>query len=500
MSAVRRYLVLLALCGCVDCGTPPAEPGPDALTVLLPRDAEQLDPRFVADPYGLKITRLLFDSLITIDPRTLEVVPELAESFQWTSDTRLEVRLRPGLKFSDGSALDSDDVVATFEGVVDPELGSIYAGSYQRIQQVLATSPTELVFTLDAPHATFITDLEIPIVREEDARRRIALEGEDAPVGSGAYVLAERRAGRIVLEANPHWHGGEPAHARVVLLAVRDDNTRALRMLAGAGDVAINAVPPLLIPMFEEDSDFVVSSAPGVGTSYLGFNTESALLGDLRVRRAIAHAIDRETLVATELEGRANLTESWIPAGHWASMELPRTEFDPALSRRLLDEAGVRGATLILRTSADRARLSIARAIASMLEDVGLRVRVRPSEVATMIDDLNGGRFDLTLLQVPEVFEPHLLNWFFASSHIPSAEHRGANRWRLRDEIVDRALEEGRQTSDINRRIEAYAIVQRRLQATLPVFPLWQEETVVVRRRTAQVDVPRDGRLGTLAR
>ena len=135
-----------------------------------------------------------------------------------------------------------------------------------------------------------------------------------------------------------------------------------------------------------------------------------------------------------------------------------------------------------------------------MLRGVGVETRVRRSEVATRIEDLNEGHFDLTRLQVPEVFEPHVLNWFFASSHIPEGGQRGANRWRLRDEIVDEALERGRSTSVLGARRDAYAAIQRRLQERLPVFPLWQEETVVVNRRGVDLDVPRDGRLGVLAR
>lgn len=472
----------------------------DALTVLLPREAEQLDPRFVADPYGLKVSRLLFGSLVTIDPRTLEVVPDLAESIAQPSETEFVVTLREGLRFSDGSTLDARDVVATFEGIVDPALGSLYAGTYRRIAEVRAIDARHVRFTLDAPHATFLTDLEVPIVRAEDAHRRIAELDGPPPIGAGPYVVRSRSAGRIRLEANPHWYGGVPLHPRVLLLVVRDDNTRALRLTAGAGDVAINAIPSLLIPMFEEDPRFEVRSAPGVGTTYLGFNMDAGPLADVRVRTAIAMAIDRATLIATELGGRGEIANSWIPAGHWADVEVDPLPFEPERARQLLRDAGATNLVLTLRTPTDRGRLSIARAIAGMLREVGVEVRVRPSETATLIADLNAGRFDLTLLQVPEVFEPHLLDWFFDSARIPEHGQRGANRWRLRDAAVDAALERGRAHSAIEARRAAYAEVLARLSAELPVFPLWHDDTVVVARRGIVIDVPRDGRLGVLAR
>ena len=112
------------------------------------RDAEQLDPRFVGDPYGLRVSRLLFGSLVTIDPRTLEVIPDLAESVEVLSPTRFEVRLREGLRFSDGTPLDARDVIATFEGVVDPKLQSRYAQNYRRIAEMQVPNPRTILFIL----------------------------------------------------------------------------------------------------------------------------------------------------------------------------------------------------------------------------------------------------------------------------------------------------------------------------------------------------------------
>jgi peptide/nickel transport system substrate-binding protein len=294
-------------------------------------------------------------------------------------------------------------------------------------------------------------------------------------------------------------------------LIIRDDNTRALRLLAGAGDLAVDAVPPLLVPLFERDDRFEVRSAPGVGTAYLGFHMEAEPFDDARVRRAIAHAIDRDTLIEVKLGGRARLARGWVPPGHWAYEEdVPVYDYDPARARALLDEAGLRDpdgdgpaprASIALRTSTDRFRLSLARAIAAMLRDVGLEVEVRPSETATLIADLNRGRFQLTLLQVPEVFEPHVLSWFFGSDRIPEAGRvEGANRWRLRSPELDAALERGRASHDRDERIAAYRDVQRILATALPVAPLWHEDvTAVIAPDARAYDVPRDGRLGTLA-
>jgi peptide/nickel transport system substrate-binding protein len=498
--------LLSVLVICLGCARAP-ERDPDALVIMLPRDAEQLDPRFVGDPYGLRVSRLLFASLVTIDPRTLEVIPDLAESVEPKSPTEFLVKLKPNLSFSDGSALDAEDVVATFEGVVDPTLRSRYAHTYGRIAEMQVLDRLTVLFVLREPHATFLTDLELPIVRSEDAHRRIATPKDPFPVGAGPYRLVKRDLGVLELRANSRWHRGRPLHPSLRLVVIRDDNTRALRMLAGEGDLAIASIPPLLLPMFEQDDRFETRSAPGISTMYLGFQTQSDKLGDVRVRQAIGHAIDRALLVRTKYHGLARLTDSWIPNGHWAAAEgLPTHAFDPARATALLDEAGfvdppgnAPRMTLVLRTTSERFRQSVARAIAAMLRDVGIEVDVRPSEAATLISDLNRGRFEITLLQVPEVIEPHVLSWFFDSSRIPGPETEGANRWRYTNASLDALFELGRTRIEREERRAAYQAAQRLLARDLPVLPLWQPDTVAVVRRGSDFDVPRDGRFGTLA-
>lgn len=476
-----------------------------ALTVLLPRDIQQIDPRYVSDAYGLKLSRLLFASLVRIDPQTLEPVLDLAESIQVVSEREYRVQLRPGLRFSDGSSLDADDVLATYRSLLDPALRTRYASSYQMIERVSAQGPCTLTFALRGPHASFVTDLEFPILRAEDASRRVSVEGGARPVSSGPYVLVQRQPGSVLLGPNPHWYAGAPHIPHVRMLVVHDDNTRALRLLSGAADFTLNGVPPGLTPLFTSRPQFAVESAQGIGTTYLGINTRAPELSDVRVRRALAHAIDRSALIAAKFQGRAEPAASFVPSGHWAfATDTPSYAFDPERARALLDEAGLTGsprARWVLRVSSERFRVSIARAVAAMLGDVGIAVSVQPTETATMLSDLDRGHFQLTLLQFSEVIEPHVLSWFFASDRIPGQGREGLNRWRISDPVLDAAFERGRRSLDRAERKAAYAEVQHILAAQLPVVPLWHESVVAVRAQGAPViQVPRDGRFTTLAR
>jgi peptide/nickel transport system substrate-binding protein len=492
-------LVLLVLCACATqakVDAPSAAP-----VVILPREPEQLDPRYVGDAYGLKVTRLLHASLVRVDPFTLEPVPELAEEIQVESPVRYRVRLRPGLAFSDGTALDAQDVVATFRALVDPKVKSRFVSTFARIRSVQAETAREVVFELDAPHATFLTDLEMPVLRSEDAY--IPAQAGRLPLGAGAYRLAERETGTLILRENRHYHAGPIAHPELKLIVIHDDNTRALRMLAGGGDLALNTIPPLLLPLFDRPG-FRVQSEHGAGTTYIGVNLAFPALADRRVRQAIAHAIDRASLVRHKLFGRAALASSWIAPAHWAyTSDTPRYDFDLERARALMREArpDAEPLALTLRTSSDRAVISMARAIASMLREIGIDLDVRPSEGATLLADLARGRFQLSLLQSPEVVEPHVLSWFFASERIPlPGKREGANRWRIHNAALDAALERGRATVERSARVEAYHEVQRLLASELPVIPLWHEDVVAVTsERLSDFRVPRDARFGTLA-
>jgi len=513
---VRSRHALICVClslavmwlGFAGCGEPSAAARLRAgrgFTLLLPRDIQQFDPRFVSDAYGHKLSRLLFASLVRIEPETLEPVPDLAEKVELVSEVEYRATLRPGLRFSDGSALTSEDVVATYQSVVDPRLHTRYASSYQRIARVWAPDERTVVFQLSGPHASFLCDLELPILRAEDAMRRVDVDTAGSPAASGPYVLLARHPGSLSLGPNPHWYAGTPRVPYVSMLVVHDDNTRALRLLSGAADYTLGAVPPGLLPLFSRDTGFAVESATGIGTTFLGINMQVPGLSDVRVRKAIALAIDRRALIRAKYYGRAEPASSFVPKGHWAyAADTPSYDYDPAQARALLDAAGLTGeprAHWVLRCGSERSRVSVVRAVAAMLADVGISVHVQPSETATLLTDLDRGHFELTLLQFPELIEPHVLSWVFASEHIPGDGREGLNRWRLRDVSIDRELEVGRLHSDRQTRQRAYRSVQHRLAELLPVVPLWHDAVVAVRTQAApQLRVPRDGRFTQLAR
>ncbi len=481
----------------------------DAPVLLLEREVQTLDPRFVTDPVSLRITRLLHAGLMRVDPGRLDVVPDLAENWRWEGPRNLRVTLRAGLHFSDGTPLGARDVAATFDGLVDPALGSRYAVTYRRIVRVEVLDERTVRFVLRTPHAPLLADLEIPILPARFSRTPLGSTADEV-VGAGPYRLVGSRRGALRLQANPHWWGPPPKWSELAAVTVRDAASRVLRFRAGAADLAVGNVPPVLLPALSGRSDLRVRAAPGARTLYVGLRMDRAPLDDRRVREALLLALDRERLVRGKLGGRGRVAAGWVPPGHWAAdPALVPVPFDPERAGRLLDAAGLPdpdGAgpeprlRLALRVAARRELLSVARALAAMWRRIGVEVRVRPSEPASLFADLQTGRFQMALMRSPEVLEPHVLSWFFGSDRVPGVRGRGgANRWRLRSVRLDAALERGRSTVSRPLRVAAYRQVQRILARELPVLPLWHEDVVVVASARARwFRAPRDGRFAPL--
>jgi peptide/nickel transport system substrate-binding protein len=232
--------------------------------------------------------------------------------------------------------------------------------------------------------------------------------------------------------------------------------------------------------------------------SYLLFNNDDPILGDARVRRAIAYALDRDTIIHTNLHDRAVVATGMMPTFHWAyDGEVARYGYDPARAKQLLDEAGWRDPdgdgplprfSLVYKTSSNKLRLVLAEIIADMLRKVGIAVELRVSDFATLFADLKKGNYQVTLMQIPEIAEADLFTNFFASYRIPTRDNldAGGNRARYRNPELDRLLDEGRRTLDRAARRRIYSEVQRILARDVPVVSLWHEHNITAMRRNVR--------------
>jgi peptide/nickel transport system substrate-binding protein len=452
--------------------------------MLVASDPETLDPRYVVDSVGMRTTRLVHAGLVRLAPDTLAPEPYVASAWRWIDPLTLRLELRDGVRFHSGAPVRAEDVAATLRAFASPQVASRHARVIEAIANAEPEGERALVVHLARPHATLLSDLEIPILRADQAASPPAPEG--TLDGLGPYAVARVARGDVLLVPADTGLLPRPSHP-LELRTVHDENARALRLQAGRADVAVNLVSPALLPALAGQPGLAVASRPGANLTYLVANEERAPLGDARVRHAISLGIDRAMLCATLFDGRAHPAGGLIAPASWAHADVPPLPFDPTEARALLAQASASHVHLTLLTSTERLRGDVARVVAQELADVGVDVEVVPLELGTMIARLNAGDFDLASLQLPEMTEPNVLRVFLHGRYIPPA---GNNRGRVRDDALDALLDEGDRVADPQARRTIYARLEAHEREAMHLVPLWYEDQVVVTSERARAFLP----------
>lgn len=479
MVRQRPTVGLVLLLVLTSCGHSP--PDPATLTMGLEQPPTNLDPRVGTDAVSERLTELLFSSLVRRDEAS-RIVPDLATGWESPNPTTYAFRLRSGVRFHDGRPLTADDVVYTFSSILDGSVETAKAGSYALIESIEAPDPTTVIFHLREPWAPFLWNLSagaIGIVPSGADTESVRV----SPVGSGPFVFVHYRADdEILLERNPDYFGPVPAIASVRMRIIPDAVVRALELQNGTIDIVLNALPPDMVATLGNSPALEVLNTPGTNYQYLAFNLEDPVLGDIRVRRAIAHAIDRASIVRYLLRGEARLADSLLPPENWAhSDDVARYDYDPDEARRILEDAGYRDLRLTYKTATDATGLLIASVLQDQLSRVGIGMEIRSNEFATFYADVVAGSFQMYSLRwIGGNNDPDMFGLIFHSSMTPP---NGANRGRYRNADVDRWIEAARAESDVETRRADYARIQRTVSEELPYVSLWYLNNVAVYNR-----------------
>jgi len=499
-------LLILATVGCGRRRTPS-----DTLYVVIESAVRDLDPRFAVTNYDVKLSRLVAPGLTTTDDPSLEPRLALAARIERVDDLVWDAVVRADARFSDGSPVTARDVVFTYMSAMDPSLESLYGrGFRERFAAVRAVDDRRVRFVLNKPLATLMLDLDFGIVSAGAASsdRRFP---EGRVIGAGPYAISGTGLDRIDLTRNPYYYGTPPPTEHIVVRSVRDSGARALMMVGGSADVVQNSIRVDLVDEVVKRSGIKLVRGPSTLLSYVAMNNENRYLKDVRVRRAIAYAIDRDSIIAAKFNGYAVKATGLIPPSHWAYYgEVARYDYDPERAQKLLDEAGYPDPdgpggeprfTLVFKSSAAQFRLAITRIMAAQLRAVGIGVEVRSFEFGTFFSDLKKGNYDLGWMQTADITDPDHCYSYFHSSRIPTAKNKNfGNRWRYRSADVDRWTERGRRELDPKRRYELYAKVQKRLARDVPIVFLFHEDNLaLVSSRVSGYRVMPNARLFGLA-
>lgn len=398
---------------------------------------EMFDPFYATDGETFRVTRQLFDGLVDIEPGTAEIVPGLAT--EWTPNddgTEWAFTLRDDVKFHDGTDFNADAVCANFERMFDQNEAGQTAGEYwgyvmgsfkndaanSLYQGCEATGEFEATLSISGPTSGFPTMLSLsslamqsPTAMEKGDANGIAAEGEgfsfpayaDAPVGTGPFTFGDYDVanGAITLERNEDYYGEKAGVSELVFRVIPDESTRRQELEAGSIN-GYDLPNPVDWAGLEADGNSV-EIRDAFNILYLGFNPEAnPQLKDLKVRKALYMALNRDQLVQTQLPEGATVATQFMPdtvTGY--NTDLQPYAYDPEEAKSLLAEAGAEGMTLNFAYPTEVSRPympdpeKIYEALRTDLEAIGVKVKVSTASWnGGYLDNVTAGKYDAYIL------------------------------------------------------------------------------------------------------
>jgi len=463
MLRIPLLRILCLLVFLASCSNPP---GHHEIRFAIAQAPLTLDPRYATDAASERINRLIYRPLVDFDAHS-RPIPALAS---WKCPDALHCRFnlgQAGRRFHDGSNLTADDVAATYQSLLALK-DSPHSAEFANIAGIEAVDADTVDFTLRQPDEEFPARLVIGILpttliaQHHDFTRH--------PMGSGPLRLVEwNRTLRLERIAD---------HQRITLEEVRDPTVRVLKLLRGEADLLQGDLPPELVAYLKRQSDVTVQEVPGTNFSYLGFNLQDPVLKDVRVRRAVTLAIDRDTIIRQALVGGSRPATAILPPEHWAgNADLPPYPYDPAQARTLLQQAGVTlPLKLVYKTSTDAQRVRLATVMQAQMRPAGIALEIRSLDWGTFFDDVKHGKFQLYGLTWVGIKTPEIYRLAFHSASVPPV---GANRGRLQDAELDKLIEGG-----------DWRGVTSRAHQLLPYVPLWYEGQFAAMRKDVRAYAP----------
>lgn len=463
-------------------GTVALAQGARSLRIRFGSDISQLDPARIFQIENQSIAAHVYSGLVKYDLATNAIIPDIAAGYEISPDgTAWTFRLRPNVVWHKGfGPFTADDVKFSFERVLDPATGSGYRGQLAGLKEIHTPDPLTVRFVLEAPNAGFLHKVCAFNQGWLVSRRAVTELGDRYslnPIGTGPFVFERWVAGSEVrLSANRDYFGGPPALAEVIFRIVRDETAAAIALENRELDIFFALQSPDVIERLRRAAGITVLDRPANNTVNLVLNTTVRPLNDVRVRHAIAHAMNRRALIdgffrGTKFEATSVLTPTFQ---EFTEEGVPRYPFDPDRARALLREAGATNFRFEITTVGlfpfDRFPV----ALANDLQQVGIQASVRVLERAAYLQARSAGNVQSCITAVVGPPDPDnvLVTLYHTRSHPP-----GLNTSRY--DRADALLAEAARAPDAAARKAAYARLLRQTMQDLPVIPLYADRLFV---------------------
>ena len=436
------------------------------------------DPMLASGAVTLAANWHTMEGLTDLDPVTREVYAALgADLPNQVDETTFEVDLRDGAVFSNGDAVTADDVVFSFERMMDPETGGFFASFIDFIDSVEAVDEDSVRITTEYPFSLVNERLSVvkivpKAVVEADAEGFGAL-----PTGSGPYTLVSAVADdSLVFERNDAYNGPRPALAAGMKWNLLSDSAARVTAMSSGTIHAMEDVPYIDVPALEGQVD--VETVQSFGLAFMMFNTQKAPFDDVRVRQALHYAIDMDKVIETGLLGNAKPATSFLPESHPNyNPAATQYSYDPEKAKELLADAGVDSLDITLITTDTGWVKEIAPLFKESFDAIGVSTNLDIGQSAGQYAKIDAGEYDVMIAPGdPSVFgnDPDLLvRWWFGDNVWPKERFRwdGSAEYGQLVALLDEAvrLEGGDQQSTWN---EAFDLMAEQV----PLYPLFHRQ------------------------
>jgi peptide/nickel transport system substrate-binding protein len=453
-----------------------AQKSADTLRVVFRDGVPNIDPYFNSQRTGLILAHQAWDTLVYRDPSNFEIKPSLATEWKLVNDLTLEFTLRPGVKFHDGSTMSADDVVYTLNTVSNPDSKTATPSNHSWIEKAEKLDDLKVRLTMKRPtpaaleYLAFVTPIWPKAYRE-----RVGAEGYTrAPVGAGPYKITKHEIAKAVEfeRFEDYWAGspkGRPAIKKLSVRFVPDDATEMTELLSGRTDWIWNLNPDQLDGVSKMPT-LQVTRQESMRVGYLSIDAAGRSgagnpLTNLKVRQAIWHAIDRETIANKLVTGGSRVPPApCFPTQFGCDAEAAvRYPYDPAKAKALLAEAGFPNGFETELVSYVLPPWTAS--LQSYLQAVGIKARVSQLQVAAAIQRAWRGENPL----YAGSWGSYSIN--DVSAILPWAFGGGTDDY-ARDPEMKRLIEEGGNSNDADVRRKAYAAAIHRATEQAYWLPL----------------------------
>lgn len=451
-------------------------------TLVIARlsDAENLDQQFMSTINAASVTHhKIYEGLVQRDENS-EIQPMLAEKWKQINDTTWEFKLREDVKFHDGTPFNADAVKKTFDRLLDPVVASPRAVVFDMVKEVKAVDEFTVQFIMKEPFSPLLSILanhEGGIISPktiEKYGKKIIQE----PNGTGPFAFDSWSPGQeITLTKNDSYWGDEPKVDKVIFKVVPEDSTRISMIETGEAHIA-EPLPVAVMDQVESSPAMDVYSSEGYGTEYLGFNVNNEPFNDERVRKAIAHAIEMDSIIKGVFNNVGVKANSLMGSKVFGYNEdLEAYDYNLKEAKKLMAEAGYsKGLDATILTMDSKERVNLAEVLQSQLKGIGINLKVQVMEYGSFVEQVNKGQSEMFIISWRNATGDADYNQY----NLFHTESQGAagNTFFYSNQKVDRLIDAARKEKEEGKRKELYAEAQEIEMADTPYIPVRVIENV----------------------